>query len=350
VAHPARWDDRARSGATASPRVEGAMVREMLSAMAMPTSRSRSYPTLVIALLLSQGCGSSTGATPAPPPGAPILSYDDDPCAPDGDGGPDMPATAPSGLVSITETTQAVTLAVGGPSYQLADGCTRIEMRTVHPTPQLGPGGLYGVAQATGGLPYVKTHGGWAEILHRIVVYSRGYTFTIENDGCQTVDMSCGDCVFADVASCPLHITTSASRPAPVQPESASDSFSIPSRYDAFATDALSGQFFTLRELGFIIGNLDNSSPPMPTGLRMGIDFVTSFGVVNVDVDDYGTQVIGSTVSGTVGPLQIQSVIRDVGNGNTHCYTGTCINIFALDVTSTVTDPSWRVPAILDYE
>jgi hypothetical protein len=279
----------------------------------------------------------------------PPISYDDELCA-----APDADAGASAGVVTVDGPSASFTLRPGDPARLLADGCTTIEMRIVHPTISLGEGGVYGLVSARGGLPYVSVRGGWLEILHATTLYSHGYLFTIQNAGCQTVTDTCGDCGYQDLASCDITVTTAAvtpdSKPGGLDPASVDQLFSLDSRYDAFAVTAAGNGWVAVRGLGFFIGNVDGTkSPPQPTGLMGGVDIVTGFGVANIDFDYFDAQVIGATGTTTIGPHAIAWTIDDVGTVNTHCYDGGCRDVFDFDVAATVSDARSRVPAIVSY-
>jgi hypothetical protein len=267
---------------------------------------------------------------------------------------PEADADAGAGVVTVDGPSASFTLRPGDPARLLADGCTTIEMRIVHPTISLGEGGLYGFVSARGGLPYVKAHGSWLEILHATTLYSHGYLFTIQNAGCQTVTESCGDCGYQDLASCDITVTTAAvtpdSKPGGLDPAAVEHLFSLDSRYDAFAVTAAGSGWVAVRGLGFFIGNVDMTTTPWtPIGLMGAVDIVTSFGVANVDFDYFDTQVIGATGTAAIGPHDVTWTIDDAGTSNTHCTADGCRDVFDLDVAATVSDARSRVPAIVSY-
>jgi hypothetical protein len=105
-----------------------------------------------------------------------------------------------------------------------------------------------------------------------------------------------------------------------------------------------------VRDLGFYMGNIDTSvTPPEPRGVDGAIDLVTGFGVANVDLAYFNEQVIGAQKTFSIGPNTFVMTIEDVGNSNTHCYTGSCIDILKLGLRESIDNPAVRVPAVLAY-
>jgi hypothetical protein len=294
--------------------------------------------------LATNGCGHELEHPNAclSAPAAAALSYDAEACAAEGAD----PASRAVGDVGEAEMT--LTLSEFGEAFRLADGCTRLEMRPVHQTVEVADV-IYG-GDAHDGLPYVSTHGGWLEITHHVELYSRGYLFELTNVGCKTVVESCGDCFYTSLQSCDIDVKTSRGRPPPIVPVDQHNDFQFPTRFSTYGTSANECELLGLRELGFDIGGLDEgTNPPAVTGLDVGLDFITPFGVSNVDIEELNQQVIGSIGNTDVGPQALTWTIKDVGNVNTHCYTGVCLDIFDLDVTATTSDATARVPAVLDY-
>ena len=85
-------------------------------------------------------------------------------------------------------------------------------------------------------------------------------------------------------------------------------------------------------------------------GLKTGLDFVTRFGVANVDVDYFNEQVISSGGVVLIGPHRIVWTLMDVGNTNTHCYTGTCRNVFDINIEAEVVEFADHPVSVLTYQ
>jgi hypothetical protein len=109
--------------------------------------------------------------------------------------------------------------------------------------------------------------------------------------------------------------------------------FSLADRFDALSQKPVGEQLIALRSTGTQMGNVDFSvTPPDVRGVDAGLDVITSFGVANLELSYFNEQVIGAKRQVSLGPQAFTLTIQDVGNTNTHCYTGICENVFDLDV------------------
>jgi hypothetical protein len=264
-------------------------------------------------------------------------------------------APAPEGIAStqlhfevepVTGPDQTFVLDSAARVIRFYDDETELSLRQVHSVYERADGVF--VEEA---LPYLKVGDGCLELLERVELQSGEYHFTVTNEGCESESRSGDDYVYRALGSCTIRIETD--RRTPVEPRLGVAHHSLFALNDRFATTlskTAEGELLALHSTGTILGNVDTSvNPPEVRVARAGLDVVTSFGVANLEIDYFNAQVVGAKRDLSLGPQNFTLTISDIGNGNTHCYTGTCKNVFDLDV---LVEPTGaRSPIrILSYE
>ena len=245
-------------------------------------------------------------------------------------------------VVDLPEGDTTVTLD-GETAYRLPGGCAVLDLRRVHPVMSLAS------VQDAEGMPYVSVDGSWAEVVESVTVAQGGFRYQIENLGCDTEEVVDDDFIYPAIASCTVSVRTDCGEPSLVTPGDLGGVLRFDTRYEGLAGTRNGQDFLQVRELGFVLGNIDREAdPPTPTVLRMGVDFVTPFGVYNLDYDLFDEAAIGHRQEIQVGPHTLDVEILDVGNVNTHCHTGQCINVFEIEV-SDAFDATPTRPSILSY-
>jgi|GEM_PF-3513293 len=235
-------------------------------------------------------------------------------------------------------------------TYILADSKTELTLKRVHTIYELGgKDGAYGskIVSAEKGLPYLKIDDAWLEIFNDAEIYNNGYNIKLKNNGCDILEKFQEDYSYQAIDSCNISVDIKKDEADYILPKATEHTFSFNTRYDGFLIKNNYDNFIAIRELGFYVGNIDNSkNPPEPTSIEAGLDIITNFGMKNISLDING-QVLNRADSIIIGPLKISYSIKDVGNSNTHCYTGSCINIFEIELKSEVIDDKYSEVKII---
>ena len=232
-------------------------------------------------------------------------------------------------VVPVTEADQTFVLDSPARVIRFYDDRTDLSLRVVHRVYERADG-----ASTDTGVPYLRVGDGCLELLERIELQNEGYQFTVTAEGCRTEPRSGDDYVYNAVSSCTVRVqTTHAVRPEQSQAAEHHSLFALNDRFATHLGKLADGELIALRSTGTELGNVDISvTPPYVSAAKAGLDVVTSFGVANLEIDYFNTAVVGSQRDVTLGPQDFTLTNDDIGNGNTHCYTGTCKNVFDLDV------------------
>lgn len=232
-------------------------------------------------------------------------------------------------VVPVTKPDQTFVLDSLARVIRFYDDQTDLSLRTVHQVYERADGTF-----TEGGVPYLKVGDGCLELLERIELQNGGYHFTVINEGCGIERRSGDDYVYSALANCTVRVqTTRAAQPAQSQAAAHHSLFALNDRFATYLGKSADGELIALRSTGTVLGNVDISvTPPYVSAARAGLDVVTSFGVANLEIDYFNTAVVGAKRQVTLGPQDFTLTIVDIGNSNTHCYTGTCKNVFDLDV------------------
>lgn len=232
-------------------------------------------------------------------------------------------------VVPVTEPDQTFVLDSPAKVIRFYDDQTDLSLRIVHQVYERADG-----AFTDAGVPYLRVGDGCLELLERIELQNGGYHFTIIAEGCRTERRSGDDYVYSALANCSVRVqTTRAAQPAQSQAAAHHSLFALNDRFTTYLAKSADGELIALRSTGTEMGNVDISvTPPYVSAAKAGLDVVTSFGVANLEIDYFDTAVVGSKREVTLGPQDFTLTIDDIGNTNTHCYTGSCKNVFDLDV------------------
>ncbi|MFA6307743.1 MAG: hypothetical protein WCS88_01075 [Patescibacteria group bacterium] len=253
--------------------------------------------------------------------------------------------------IILNEGQHDIVLDATDQTYILADSKTELVLKRVHTIYELGgENGAYGPNNIfeEKGLPYLKIDDAWLEIFNDAEIYSNGYNIKLKNNGCAILEKFQEDYSYNYIDSCNISVDIKKDEADYILPKATEHTFSFDTRYDGFLIKNNYDNFVAIRETGFYVGNIDNSkNPPEPTSLRAGLDIITNFGVKNIEFDLFDEKVLNRVDSIIIGPLKISYSIKDVGNSNTHCYTGSCINIFVIELKSEVIDDKYSEVKII---
>ena len=201
------------------------------------------------------------------------------------------------------------------------------------------------------GVSYIKIGNSWLEVVTTIKLFENGRTVVIRNMGCKKVRKSGDDYVYQALDSCDLKIPFLPDIPEEIIPTEHQERLKISSRFPAYQAKKRESSFIGIRGLGFGIGRTNRSAHRTEVlSITTGFDLITNFGVANIDIGSDVSLIIGYTGTVVIGPHEIKYKINDVGNSNTHCYTGKCINIFDISISSKVINSKPQTPLIIFYQ